>query len=105
MLAWIKKYWWLITVVPAIVITIFVIVKFIVVYLTANIGVPDLSDMEREYWSESNRLNESEKEVLAKIAKEREDVWNKIDSGTSSAAAIFNEELAGNDHKSGSDEK
>lgn len=92
-MTWLKKYWWIVTIVPAIFVVLFYVFKFILVYIRTDIGNADLSDLEDERKDDINNINKDEKAELDRINKEKEDMHRKIDEGSSTPADVFNKEI------------
>ena len=91
--SWFAKYWWLVTIVPIVFIAAFFMIKFILIYITANIGIPDLSNLERDFHEDQRRMDIEERDVLDKIIRERDELWRKIDEGTPTPGEIFDGEI------------
>jgi len=91
--SWFAKHWWKVTIIPAIFVFVFFVIKFAIVYITANIGIPDLSDLEKSFYKNQRKLDDSERDVLDMIIKERDELWKKIDEGNPTPGKIFDGEI------------
>jgi len=96
---WFKKNWKYLLIVPIVLISLLWVVRTIISIISSRTGGPDLSDLERAYKTESDRIRDNEIEVTRKIAQERDEQWRKIDAGESSPADVFNDELKGDRHE------
>ncbi|HEW91216.1 MAG TPA: hypothetical protein ENF81_01555 [Thermotogaceae bacterium] len=90
---WIKKYWWLLLIVPALFVAVTYLVRIFIIIFSEKIGIPDLSGLEREFNEQDKKLDELERDTEMKIIKERDELWKRIDSGNPTPADIFNEEI------------
>ena len=91
--SWFSKHWWKVTIIPAIFVFAYFIIKYIMIYITSNIGIPDLSDLQKSFYEDQRRMDIEERDVLDKIIKERDALWKKIDEGSPTPGMIFDKEI------------
>ena len=92
-LTWIKNHWWKLLLIPIVFVFIYFVLKLVIVYISSNIGIPDLSDLDKSFYEDQQKMDKSEQAVLDMIRKERDQLWLSIDQGNPTPAEIFDGEI------------
>lgn len=91
MKSWLKKYWKYLLIIPAVLVALAWAGRWI--YLLLSSPEIDTSEIDREHSDNMSKLQEDELDVVKKSAKEREDIWRRIDKGNPSPSEIFDVEI------------